>query len=489
MSEAAEELGKARTEGLPRAAEGPQMRWRWAETALPERLRVLRGARQGMAERAEAFAAAISPALERTQADTLVAELLPLLDACRFLEREAARVLAPRKLGRHGRPLWLAGVAAEIYREPLGHVLVIGPSNFPLFLPGVQVLQALAAGNTVTWKPGRGGGPVARLVAKCLREAGLPVEALTVTDESVEAAEAALAERPDKVIFTGSAEAGRLVLGKLAATATPAVAELSGADAVIVMPTADLGRVARVVAFGLRLNGGAACLSPRRLFATAACMERLRPLLDAALAEVAPVALEQGTAERMRAMLDAAMGQGARLRGEFQPEAQRPLVVDRATAGMEIARSDVFAPVISLMEVGSMEQVPAMYAACAYALTAAVFCGRGKEREARAMAKALRAGTVLINDAIAPTADPRVPFGGRAESGYGVTRGADGLLEMTAVKTLIVRRGGPMRHLKATGESDTAIFAGLIECLHGKGAARRWKGLWRAWKRSRSGKA
>jgi len=146
---------------------------RWAMTAVKDRLRVLRTARHAMAADAAAFAAAISPRLARAQADTLVTELLPLLDACKFLEREAKRLLAPRKLGRGGRPFWLGGVAAEIYREPIGHVLVIGPGNFPLFLPGVQVLQALAAGNAVTLKPGVGGAVFAELVLRHLRAAGL----------------------------------------------------------------------------------------------------------------------------------------------------------------------------------------------------------------------------------------------------------------------------------------------------------------------------
>ena len=86
-------------------------------------------------------------------------------------------------------------------------------------------------------------------------------------------------------------------------------------------------------------------------------------------------------------------------------------------------------------------------------------------------------GTVLINDVIAPTADPRVPFGGRGASGYGVTRGAEGLLEMTAVKTVLVRRGGAMRHLDATPDADAPMFAGLIGVLHGSTWAGRWKSL------------
>ena len=214
----------------------PEAQARWAARPLIERLQVIRGARNRIAGKAEFFSEAISGELAPSGADTLVAEVLPLLEAMQFLERRARRVLSPCILGRRGRPLWLAGVESRVERVPLGHVLVIGPANFPLFLPGVQVLQALAAGNAVTWKPGTGGERVARMVAFALRLAGLPRGVLRVTDESVEAAQASLDQRPDKVIFTGSLASGQKVLHTLAETATPAVMELSGAGAVVVRP-------------------------------------------------------------------------------------------------------------------------------------------------------------------------------------------------------------------------------------------------------------
>jgi aldehyde dehydrogenase (NAD+) len=445
--------------------------------SLSERLRVLRTARQFMAARAEDFAAAISPRLARSKADTLVTELLPLLAGCRFLEREAKRILAPRRLGRSGRPLWLVGVAAEIHHVPLGHVLVIGPSNYPLFIPGSQVLQALAAGNSVTWKPGVGGAAVARLTASVLADAGLPAGVLTVTDESVEAAQQALAALPDKVIFTGSSRTSQSILTQLAETSTPAVVELSGADAIIVTPSADLQQVARTVAFGLRLNGGSVCMSPRRLFATPTTMSALRPLLYAELAKVPGVALDAGTSARLRTVLEEAASAGAEVHGAFRPDVQQPLLVDRATATMDIARSDIFAPVLSLIEAETMLHVPELYAQCPYALTASIFCDRASEKKARMLAQILKAGSVLINDIIAPTADPRVPFGGRGASGYGLTRGAEGLLEMTAVKTLLIRRGGVMLHLDPTSNEDEPMFASLIRTVHGNGFATRWTAL------------
>ncbi len=452
---------------------------------LKARLRVLGDARHLMAARAEEFCEAISPQLARTKADTLATELLPLLAGCKFLEREAGRILAPQKLGVSGRPLWMMGVAAEIQHVPVGHVLVIGPSNFPLFIPGSHVLQALAAGNRVTWKPGLGGGAVAQLMARMLVEAGLPAGALTVTDESVEAARQALAGRPNKVIFTGSTKTSQVLMEGLAETTTPAVLELSGADAIVVAPGADLQQVAKAVAFGLRLNGGSVCMSPRRLFATPTTMTALRPLLYAELAKVPAAALDAGTSVRLRTMLDEAVGGGAEVHGKFAPGAQMPLVVDYAMANMAIARSDIFAPVISLIEAESMLHVPALYSQCAYGLTVAIFCARGKEKKARMLGTMLDAGTLLINDIIAPTADPRVPFGGRGASGYGVTRGAEGLLEMTAVKTVLTRRGGVMLHLDPTTDSDVPMFAGMIRAMHGKGLALRWKALMQLAKVSR----
>ena len=452
----------------------PVIQQGWAAAPLARRLHVLRRARHAMAEMGDAFAAAISPMLQRTPADTLAAELLPLLDACKFLEQNAEAILKPRTLGATGRPLWLGGVAAEIRREPMGHVVVIGPANFPLFLPGVPVLQALAAGNAVTWKPGTGGRRAADLVAGALRDAGLPSGVLAVTDDTVDAGLRVLSEGADKVIFTGSLEAGKDVLSQLADTATPAVMELSGADAVIVLPSADLARVAKAIAFGLRLNGAAVCMSPRRLLALGDTMTALRPLLERELATVEPVALPDATAAELEYLLAEAVSRGARLIGQFTPGAQRPILVDAALPTMKLPHASLFAPVLSLFTVSTIPKFPDVYSECSFSLTVAIF---GDEKAALATGKYLRAGTLLINDLIVPTADPRVPFGGRGASGFGATRGAEGLLEMTAPKTVLVRRGRNTRHYEATGPEHAAMFDGMLHASHARSWSQRFAGI------------
>ena len=239
---------------------------RWSRTPVDCRLRLIRKLRQLIAEHAAPLAEASAAGRCRPAAESLTAEVLPLAEACRFLESAAVRALRPRRLGRRGLPLWLAGVRAEIHREPLGIVLIIGPGNYPLFLPGAQLLQALAAGNAVLLKPGAGGTPAARALLDLLARAGFDPQLVALLPESAETARAAILARPNKVLFTGSAATGERILTQLAPHLIPATMELSGCDAAIIRGDADLDLVAKALAFAVRLNGGATCMAPKRIF-------------------------------------------------------------------------------------------------------------------------------------------------------------------------------------------------------------------------------
>ena len=141
---------------------------------------------------------------------------------------------------------------------------------------------------------------------------------------------------------------------------------------------------------------------------------------------------------------------------------------------MDITSADLFAPILSLITVSTVPKFPDVYAECPYALTVSIF---GDERKALALAASLRAGAVLINDLIVLTADPRIPFGGRGASGYGVTRGPEGLLEMTAAKTVLIRRNRSTRHYQPTGTQHVPLFSGMIRATHGRTLMQRLKGM------------
>lgn len=444
----------------------------WAERTVADRLRILRKARHILASGSAALVDAMPVNPSRTRADTYVAEVLPLLAACQFLEREAEHILRTRYLGRHGLPFWLSGLSTEVERVPFGLVLVIGPANYPLFLPGVQTLQALAGGNAVIWKPGHGGGPVAAEFTSALKAAGLPAGLLRVSDDTVQATVREIRLGPDKIFFTGSTEAGREVLRVAAESGTPVVVELSGCDVVIALESAEPGRLVQALQFGMRFNGSATCMAPRRLILVGQGHETLIDRLQQEFSAMPGVPIQ--ARERLQGLLLDARAAGATVLGSLDDDLVRPVLVLNASADMAIAQADIFAPVLTALRAQNVAEISALDEVCPFGLTASIF---GKESEARKVAAALRVGTVIVNDLIVPTADPRVAFGGRRASGFGVTRGREGLLEMTAVKTLAVRGSGRMRHYQQTGPAHEAMFRGVVTVSHGAALRERWRGF------------
>lgn len=387
----------------------------------------MRRIRDGIAAETEALAELFPKSLVRSRADSISCEILPLAEACRFLELEAERILAPRLLRTAARPFWLRRVGVEIRREPWGLTLIIAPANYPLFLAGVQMMQAVVAGNAVVVKPGRGGGPILNRLAELAFEAGISRELITVLDEQVDSAIEAIDRGVDKIVMTGSVASGRAVLRRAAEHITPAVLELSGNDALFVQESADLVRAARSVAFGVQLNGGDTCIAPRRIFVHCAVADEFRALLRE---------LEEQAGARWRQV--------------------EMVVVSNDTEALTLAGDNP------------------------HALGAAIF---GQECEAKRLAGKIRAGVVVINDVIVPTADPRVPFGGRGLSGFGSTRGEQGLLEMTTPKAIVVQRARRLRHLEAVPRNPEELFAAYMLAAHSSGWTKRlaaWRNLVRA---------
>jgi acyl-CoA reductase-like NAD-dependent aldehyde dehydrogenase len=449
----------------------------WAKMGLHRRLALLRQARHRIAATAEDMASSVPcrqpGALHRSVADTLVSEVLPLVEACRFLEREASWILAPQRLSTHARPFWLRRVSAETVREPLGVVLIIAPANYPLFLPGVQVLQALAAGNAVLWKPAPGGADAAEALRGVLVGCGLDPALLQLVNESPEAAGDLIAAGVDKVFLTGSVATGAEILRQLAPRLTPAVMELSGCDAVFVLPGARVERTVAALIFGLQFNGSATCMAPRRLFLIGDQQDFLRALLSQ-LKKLHTVPLSLTGRAQVAELLENAQRLGGSVLALQSGEGLQYAVILRATPEMKAAQSDIFAPILSIFQHSNIDRAAEAHAQCPYALTAAIF---GPEDEARALAARLPVGTVLINDLIVATADPRIAFGGRGASGFGLTRGREGLLEMTALKTVVCQRSNSQREYQPVTPQHQPFFAAYLQMVHGGTWRERVTGL------------
>jgi acyl-CoA reductase-like NAD-dependent aldehyde dehydrogenase len=355
-------------------------------------------------------------------------------------------------------------------------VLILAPGNYPLFLPGVQLLQALVAGNAVLLKPASGCTAPLATLSTLLEDAGLPGQLVQLLDEDVACARTTIAQGVDRVVLTGSADTGRALLADLAPQLTPATLELSGNDAVFVLPDADLDLVADALAFGLRLNNGATCIAPRRVFVRHALAGELERRLQVHLSSMPPVPVAAATVERLAPLLDEARRANCRIVGSA-PQTGAPamdsILVADASPELALLKTDIFAPVLAVVPVRDCEEALRFDQMCSYALGASVF---GPEESSRQLAARIHAGAVTINDLIVPTADPRLPFGGRGQSGYGVTRGAEGLLELTCLKTTSLRRGRLRPHYQPTTAVDQTVLLQYLHAAHG----RSWTGRIRA---------
>ncbi|HTJ29549.1 MAG TPA: aldehyde dehydrogenase family protein, partial [Acidobacteriaceae bacterium] len=319
-----------------------------------------------------------------------------------------------------------------------------------------------------------------------LLESGLPAELLTVLDASIDAAREVIAAGVDHVVLTGSAESGKAIAHQLAETLTPATMELSGCDAVFLLPGFDQTRAIEAITFGQRFNGSATCMAPRRLFlvglsdAEAASIERK---LKASLSTLQPVPTTLANEVKLRELIEDARKQHAEIALDGLAAAPAnyaaATLILRALPSLAVMQADLFLPLLGVMRVADVEEVLAANAACPYALTASIF---GPEEPARRFARRLRVGNALINSLIVPTADPRISFGGRGRSGYGVTRGAEGLLAMTTPRTIQIQRSLIPRSLmrrawQPTRAEHARLFAALAQTLHGGSMRQRFNGL------------
>lgn len=355
----------------------------------------------------------------RPWSETITAELLPLVSAARFLTAEGPSLLRERRLRRRGTPLWLIGTRARVERRPHGVVLILAPGNYPLMLGGIHALQALIAGNAVALKPAPGTASVLKRFISALIQSGLPKDLVTVLHE----ADGPAASRADfdLTVLTGSVTSGRAVADAAAARLRPTIMELSGIDSSFILPRADLAQAAQAIAFGVRFNAGATCIAPRRIFVLNKDRPAFLTFLTAALLrkpvrEVPPsVALQ-----RLVILSGQSGGASARIGGVT--------VIQGGASLAPLLVEDVFEPWLAVIAVSSVEEARRLDEACPYALGASIF---GPVVAAEALARQLPAGSICINDVVVPTADPRLPFGGARRSGFGTTRGREGLLAMT----------------------------------------------------------
>ncbi|MGI5517024.1 aldehyde dehydrogenase family protein [Streptomyces sp. CA-106131] len=352
--------------------------------------------------------------------------------AANILREAAAAITAPR-----GEVLSVQeeGTLGLAVREPLGVVAAFAPWNAPVILGVRAVAAPLAAGNTVVVKPSED-APIAcgLLIADLLREAGLPDGVLNVVtnarEDAAEIAEALIGDgRVRAVNFTGSTGVGRII-GELAARhLKPAVLELGGKNAVLVLNDADVDHAVDAATFSVFMNSGQICMSGDRILVHESLAEEftekfvqkaasLRAGDPAHPRTVVGPLISARSAQRLAALVKDAVAKGADVLTGGEPEgAVYPAtVLTGVPKDAELYFTESFGPVCVLETFTDDDTAVALANDTENGLT----CGIITENATHglAVARRVRTGIVHINDQSVAD-EPQAPFGGVKASGYG----------------------------------------------------------------------
>jgi aldehyde dehydrogenase (NAD+) len=352
-------------------------------------------------------------------------------------------------------PLDKASILNYTRREPFGVIGIIPPFNSPVLLTSFALAPALAAGNAAVIKPSEHASTAVVRFASLFDEAGFPPGLVNVVTGLGEEAGDALVGHPEvrKIVFTGGVETARFVASRAAQLVKPTILELGGKSANIVFSDADVESAVNGIIAGIFAAAGQTCLAGSRLLVhedigdrvveavsrRAAAIVMGDPLLDET--EIGPVARSE-IRDHVSARVEEAIAVGAvaTAGGDLAAVADRagwfypPTVLDGVNNDMDIARNELFAPVLAAIRFSEEEEAIAIANDSPFGLAAGIWT-RDLTRAHR-MAAELDAGTVWINTY--RSLSFASPFGGRKLSGYGKELGREGLLEFTQTKSVWV---------------------------------------------------
>ncbi len=348
-----------------------------------------------------------------------------------------------------------AGFLNYVLRQPVGVVGQIVPWNFPLMFTSWKLGPALAAGNTVVYKPAELTPLSSLRVAELADEVGFPPGVVNMVPGPGRTAGARIAEHPGiaKVSFTGSTATGRSVVEASAGNLKRLQLELGGKGANIVFADADLERAVNGAAFAIYHNQGQACIAGSRLLLHTAIADefldrfvelsgsiRLGDPLDTAT-EMGPLTSPDHR-DRVLSYVKVAVDEGGEvLTGGTAPNDPAlangcyvlPTVV-RAEPGHRVCREEVFGPFVTVTTFSTDDEAVAIANDVEYGLGGGLWTS--DLSRAHRVAREIRAGMVWVNSY--KRINPGSPFGGIGQSGYGREMGFEAMAEYTEARSVWV---------------------------------------------------
>jgi succinate-semialdehyde dehydrogenase / glutarate-semialdehyde dehydrogenase len=432
----------------------------WRTQSFAERARLMKKAADILRSQARDYAQLMAAEMGKPIKDG-IAEARKCATACEYFAQHAAAFLADE-------PVESGSSRSLVTFQPLGVVLAIMPWNFPFWQVFRFAAPTLMAGNAAVLKHASNVPGCALAVADLFRKAGFPQDlfaTVLVDSKHVDA----LIEHPlvRAVTLTGSVAAGRAVARKAGEMLKKTVLELGGSDAYLVLADAELQSAATLGAQGRLVNSGQSCIAAKRFIVVDSVRKRFEELFVEQMrsftvgdpmseaTDVGPLA-RSDLRDALHSQVESSIAKGARclLGGKVPPGPGAyypPTVLTDVRPGMPAHDEELFGPVAAIIPV--KDEAAAIEAAnrSVFGLGGGVF-SRDLSRAERIAVDAIEAGSVFVNATV--QSDPRLPFGGVKDSGYGRELSHYGIREFVNIKSVVVHEAARALSTGRSGSTE-----------------------------------
>jgi acyl-CoA reductase-like NAD-dependent aldehyde dehydrogenase len=436
------------------AARGRAVQPAWEALGFEGRARVMRRAQKWVTEHSDELVATIVSETGKAWEDAQVAEVMYAAAAFGHWADHAEALLADEKV-KVSSPL-LKGKKVITRYAPVGLVGVIAPWNYPFTNGFGDCIPALMAGNSVLLKPAEKTPLTSLLMARALKECGLPDGVMQVLTGRGSVLGEAILDVVDMIMFTGSTAVGRRIGARAGERLIPCSLELGGKDAFIVCADADLERAANHALFYGMFNTGQTCISVERVYVEAPVYDEFvakvtkkakalrneRPTGPGST-EVGALTIESQVATVTEHVEDARR-KGATIVAGGDPDPNRkgwwypPTVLTGVDHSMECMTEETFGPTLPIMKVADTEEAIRLANDSPYGLMASVFTKDVVKGEQ--IARRIEAGSVHVNDALIGYTALEAPMGGWKDSGLGARHGAAGIRKYARAQTIVISK-------------------------------------------------
>jgi len=420
-------------------------------TSFAERAEKMRAAADILSNEKERLGRMMATEMGKTL-KSAIAEAEKCAWACRYYADRAEAYMADQ-------PVETSARRSYIRYLPIGPVLAVMPWNFPFWQVFRFAAPALMAGNVGLLKHASNVPRCAMAIEEIFRRAGFAegvFQTLLVGSDAV----AGILDDPrvKAATLTGSTPAGSSVAERAGRNLKKTVLELGGSDPFIVLPSADLDAAAQTAAKARCINNGQSCIAAKRFIVHAGVYDAFARRFVAAMeaqtvgdpmrdeTEVGPLAMEQTLKDAERQVRDSVAAGAKVLTGGERIDGPgffyRPTILAEIPESAPAYREEVFAPVALLFRARDADEAIALANDSDFGLGSSVWTR--DPAEARRFVDELEAGMTYVNAMVA--SDPRLPFGGVKQSGYGRELSRVGIHEFVNIKSVWMEDEGPDEH-------------------------------------------